>query len=181
MEQEKELMELAMQCGFTHAAPLDVSTLRVMQEVRDMCAVNTCGMYGKRWSCPPGCGTIEECAQRIGLYRSGIVVQTVGQLEDSFDVEGIQDASKRQKEAFARMTEELRKRYPDMLPLGTGCCEQCAECTYPDAPCRFPDKAMSSMESYGLLVNQVCTDNGLRYNYGPNTIAYTGCFLLQRR
>ena len=34
------------------------------------------------------------------------------------------------------------------------------------------------MEAYGLMVNQVCLDNGLHYNYGPNTIAYTGCFLL---
>ena len=178
MENTAELIALAKECGFTHAAALDVSTLHVMQDVRDMCAVNTCGMYDKRWSCPPGCGSLEECAARIARYKGGIIVQTVGQLEDSFDIEGMQEAEQNQKKAFSALLEELRRRYPDLLPLGTGCCKQCGKCTYPDEPCRFPDKAMSSMEAYGLMVNQVCLDNALHYNYGPNTIAYTGCFLL---
>ena len=71
----------------------------------------------------------------------------------------------------------MRGHCPDLLPLNAGCCTVCKQCTCPDAPCRFPEKAISSMEAYGLLVNQVCTDSGLQYNYGPNTIAYTGCFL----
>ena len=75
---------------------------------------------------------------------------------------------------------QMRARYADVLPLGAGCCHVCKECTYPDAPCRFPEQALSSMEAYGLLVSQSCTDCGLRYNYGPNIIAYTGCFLFCR-
>ena len=34
------------------------------------------------------------------------------------------------------------------------------------------------MEAYGMLVLEVCKDNHLGYYYGPNTIAYTGCFLV---
>ncbi|MBQ1285744.1 MAG: DUF2284 domain-containing protein, partial [Lachnospiraceae bacterium] len=56
-------------------------------------------------------------------------------------------------------------------------CNRCKECTYPDAPCRFPEKAVSSMESYGLYVSDVCKKNNVAYNYGPEKMCYSGCFL----
>jgi hypothetical protein len=34
-------------------------------------------------------------------------------------------------------------------------------------------------EAAGLVVNAVCTKNGMKYNHGPNTICYTACFLLE--
>ena len=56
----KELEKLALDTGFSYAAELDVSTLELRQEVRDMCGANTCGMYGRNLACPPACGTLEE-------------------------------------------------------------------------------------------------------------------------
>ena len=35
------------------------------------------------------------------------------------------------------------------------------------------------MEGYGLLVSQVCRDNGIEYYYGKNTVTYTGLFLIR--
>ena len=64
---------------------MDPATIELKEEVRQMCAA--CGKYGKCWSCPPGCGTLEACAARISAYRQGILVQTTGLLEDEFDVE----------------------------------------------------------------------------------------------
>ena len=46
-----------------------------------------------------------------------------------------------------------------------------------DALCRFPEKMVSSMESYGIVVAEVCKANDLPYYYGKNTIAYTSCVL----
>jgi hypothetical protein len=34
------------------------------------------------------------------------------------------------------------------------------------------------MEGYGMVVSDVCRDNALPYYYGPNTITYTACALL---
>ena len=51
MEKE-QLLQIARDCGFETVAELDVSTLKALPEVRDMCAVNTCGKYGACWSCP---------------------------------------------------------------------------------------------------------------------------------
>ena len=83
------------------------------------------------------------------------------------------------KETFYKFEKVLRERWPEMLAIGAGCCTKCKECTYPDAPCRFPGQAFSSMEAYGMLVTQVCKANGLEYYYGPCTIAYTSCYLLE--
>lgn len=178
LEDIEKLQELGHAAGFTHIAPLDCSTIQLMPEVRNMCASNTCHMYGKNWCCPPGCGTLEECQERIRRYRRGILVQTVGQLEDPMDGESMMAAETAHKENFFRLEEVLRPLYPSMLPIGSGTCTRCKTCTYPDSPCRFPDKTFASMEAYGMLVTQVCQDNGLPYYHGPCTIAYTSCFLL---
>lgn len=175
----KELMRMAEEAGFSHAAPLDPATIELKDEVRAMCADNSCGQYDKRWSCPPGCGELAECAKRVAAYRGGLLVQTVGELEDSMDVETMMETEADHKAHFQALYAALRREHPDMLALGAGCCKQCAECSYPTAPCRFPDKMVSSMEAYGMLVLEVCKRNNLEYYYGPNTIAYTSCFLLK--
>ena len=177
--EDQELIQLALDAGFTHAAVLPADKIQPLPEVRDMCAVNTCHRYGACWSCPPACGTLEECKERLSQYRSGLVVQVVGELEDSFDIEGLQELEKRQKEAFSKLLPQLREKMDHLLPLGTGSCTICKECTYPDAPCRFPDDSYSSMEAYGLWVSKVCEESGLPYNYGPQTIAFTSCYLLK--
>lgn len=172
------LEALGKQAGFTHTAPLDCATIKLMPEVREMCASNSCHMYGKNWSCPPGCGTLEECREKIKRYTHGLLVQTVGTLEDSMDGEGMMETEALHKKNFFKLEEVLRVQYPDMLPIGAGCCTRCSACTYPDEPCRFPQKTFASMEAYGMLVTQICRDNHLAYYYGPCTIAYTSCFLL---
>ncbi len=172
------LARMGKDAGFTHVAPLDCSTIRLLPEVRQMCQSNTCHMYGKNWGCPPGCGSLEECEARIRRYRHGILVQTVGELEDSMDGEGMMEAEAAHKQHFLQLEKTLRELYPAMLPIGTGSCTRCETCTYPDSPCRFPDKNFASMEAYGMLVTQICQDNHLTYYYGPCTIAYTSCFLL---
>ena len=173
----EELEDLGKKAGFTHVAPLRVETLQVQPEVRRMC--ETCTAYNARWSCPPGCGSLEACTAEIAAYTEGILVQTVGNLEDELDGAGMMETEGRHKENFLRLRDWLYQDYPKLLALGSGGCRQCEVCTYPDQPCRFPDKRAASMEAYGLLVLQVCKDNDLRYYYGPNAIAYTGCFLLQ--
>ena len=64
-----------------------------------------------------------------------------------------------------------------LTPLKAGCCTICAKCTYPDKPCRYPSKRLSSMEAFGLFVSDICARSGLGYNYGPRTMTYTSCLL----
>lgn len=175
----EEIRKMGEEYGFTHVGLLDCDTIVLMPEVREMCEKNTCHMYGKRWSCPPGCGSLEKCSEIIHKYKRGIIVQTVGMLEDPMDGETMMETEAIHKEHFYGFEKLLREKYPDMLPVGAGCCTKCKECTYPDAPCRFPGQAFSSMEAYGMLVTQVCKENHMKYYYGDCTIAYTSCYLLE--
>lgn len=152
--------------------------MKLNPEVRASCAENSCGQYGRRWSCPPDCGTLEECEKRIRQHSGGLLLQTVGDLENEFDWEGMKRTEERHKKSFYALTHLLRTDYPHLLPLGAGCCTHCETCTYPDAPCRFPDQCVSSMEAYGILVLQICKDHGMGYYYGPSKTAFTGCILL---
>lgn len=173
----KALIDEALEVGFSQAGELNCQALEFMPEVRDMCAADRCHSYGKSWTCPPGCGTIEETALKAAEYSCGLLVQTIGKLEDDFDWETIEKTSLQHRENFERFTEILCKRYPKIMPMGAGACSLCPECTYPDAPCRFPERAFPPMEAYGLFVSKVCTLSGIAYNNGPQTITFTSCYL----
>lgn len=180
MAYEKETLPAdAVALGFTHAGYAKIETLKTMDEVRDMCAVDKCNAYDRTWTCPPGCGTVEECGQRMREYDWGLLVQTTAYLEDSMDYEGMVEGAERQKENTEKLYRILREKYKDVLALTTASCDICSSCSYPDAPCRFPDRATAAMEGYGLLVSQVCRDNGLEYYYGKDTVTYTGLFLMK--
>ena len=175
----EKLEQMGKDCGFTYVYPMKADTVKLMQDVRDMCAANTCGMYGKNWCCPPGVGELDACRERLSKYQNGILVQTVGQLEDELDAETMMETESSHKKNMDRMHELLLKEYPGLLALGAGTCTRCKKCTYPDQPCRFPDNTFASMEAFGMLVTQVCQANNAPYYYGPCTLAYTGCFILE--
>lgn len=174
-------IKLALDLGFEAATELNAESLRAMPEVRAMCASDRCSVFGTRWACPPGCGSLENCRKRMESYATGVLVQTVGKIEDSFDAEGIAEANRIHGKRFRLLTRMVRAAQPDCLPLSAGTCTRCEVCTYPDKPCRFPKKMFSSMEAYGLLVSDVCKESGMPYYRGPGTITFTSCILLERK
>jgi predicted metal-binding protein len=168
-----------MAAGFSRAAELNMDALEFMPEVREMCSADRCRQYGKNWRCPPACGSIEEAAARAAQYSSGILVQTIGVLQDDFDYETMMTTGQKHKANFAALVEQVKARHPDVLPMGAGTCEICERCSYPDAPCRHPDTSISSMEAYGLWVSRVCELSDVPYNNGKHTITYVSCYLLK--
>ena len=77
---QAELIALAEEIGFSHAGELNVAELEFMPQVREMCAADRCKSYGACWTCPPGCGTLEEAAARAVKYHRGILIQSTAQL-----------------------------------------------------------------------------------------------------
>ena len=142
-----------------------------------MCASGKCRKYGQCWTCPPACGTVEECASRAARYSLGLIVQTTGQLIDSLDYDEMMSLKKRHQDLFLEFARRLRESFPDLLALGAGGCTLCESCAYPGSPCRHPDTAVSSMEGYGLLVSDICVKNGVAYYYGQGSLTFTGCYL----
>ena len=174
---EKLTIDELLGVGFEHAKFFDPAGLEFRQDVRDMCSADKCQNYNKNWACPPACGTVEDSVAKAKGYRQAVMLQTTAQMEDSFDFETMMQAAKDHKERFAKAVELLRQHDPDCLPMGAGGCNICRKCSYPDAPCRFPEKAFTSMEAYGLYVAAECKKAGLEYNYGPNTLTYSSCIL----
>lgn len=170
-------IQRAKELGFDVAVIIDPQILKAREDVRAMCAADKCGSYNKNWTCPPAVGTIEECQKRIGEYREGILLQTVGHMIKVIDSRCYRETERRHLKNLYGLAEEILKAHPHALCLGTGGCRVCRKCTYPE-PCRFPEKAMSSMEGYGLFVTQVCRDAGVPYYHGERTISYTACILI---
>jgi predicted metal-binding protein len=174
-----DLVRAALDFGFSHAGAMDPGTLVVREEVRAMCAADRCQMFGRSWTCPPGCGSLDDSRRNLARYRTGLLVQTTRELEDPYDYEGMMAADAEAKELLAGFRDDLWPSYPDLIALGNGACTICPDCTFPAAPCRHPDEAVQSMEAFGLVVSDTCQANGLAYNHGPNTITFTGCYLLE--
>lgn len=171
------LIDNALKTGFSAAGELNPEALEFLPEVRAMCAVDRCHSYGKNWTCPPACGTVDDATREAAGYRRGLLVQTVGQLEDDFDWETIAATSAKHRRNFEVFTAYMQQTFTQLMPMGAGACSICDACTYPDEPCRFPDKAFPPMEAYGLFVSRVCERSGMKYNHGPQTISFTSCYL----
>ena len=170
-------LEEAKKLGFDVAVALDPQKLVAREDVRGMCAEDKCGAYNKNWTCPPAIGTIEQCQKKMRQYKSGILLQTVGKMTKAVDSRCYRETEQRHVTNLYALAEAIRKEHPQALCLGAGGCRVCKQCAYP-SECRFPEKAMSSMEGHGLFVTQVCRDAGVPYYHGDRTITYTAIVLL---
>ena len=175
---KEEAACLADQCAFSHLGFFRADRLVFLKEVRDMCAVNSCGKYNRCWSCPPACGTLDEIRSRIRDYEWGILGQSTARLEDEFDGETMMETGELHKKRFEQFCGMLAKDKALLFfPMGAGACTICEACTWPGAPCRFPERMVSSMEACGLVVSDVCRLADTPYYYGPLTLTYTSCVL----
>ena len=157
--------------GFDRFGVIKTEDVCFSPEVRKMCEVNRCGRYGTSWACPPAIGTLEECMLRCKAFEHCAVFSKAYELEDSFDFEGMMEAH----DKFAKASERLRKMLEGQhLMLSVEGCSKCGNCTYPDAPCRFPETLTGSLEGYGIFVNQLAASAGIPYNRGPDTVSYFG-------
>ncbi|MEE1292987.1 MAG: DUF2284 domain-containing protein, partial [Acutalibacteraceae bacterium] len=111
-------LSLAEDCGFDHASPLDVSTLQVETWVRDTCAEDKCHAYNHNWTCPPACGTLEECEAKMQKYEHGILIQVTGTQEKRIDVKCYAETEQRLRDALLVFADRVREDHPDCLVLG---------------------------------------------------------------
>ena len=170
--------KIAKEAGFSHWGFFEVSGLNFLPEVRAMCADGRCHMYNKSWACPPACGTIEESINKTAPFKWGVLLQSTGNMEDDFDVDVMLGTGTEHKKRLNKFISLIDKK-EEFFPMGAGGCTICESCTYPDSPCQFPEKMITSMEAYGLVVSEVCQLANVPYYYGPLTMTYTGCVLFK--
>lgn len=148
--------------------------------LRSLCKSNQCGNYNTNWMCPPGIGTYEEVINRLRSCKDGIILLMVYQLEDSFDLEGMNKAFSLFRAKLDELIEDITLHIPreELLCLGGGRCKICDTCTFASGePCRYPHEAIASVSGYCIDVNSTVTNAGLNYNNGPNTVTNVGLIL----
>lgn len=175
------IQNMVMDAGATHAAVICQQDILYDKVFRDICAANSCGNYGMCYMCPPDIGDIEQLMQEAQGYAAGVLYQTISEIEDSFDFEGMVTAGKLHNECSQRIGKVLKENgINDVLHLSSGGCRVCTRCAKrDDEPCRFPDLALSSLEAYGVNVYLTSQNAGLKYVNGNNTVTYFGIVLLK--
>lgn len=172
-------VQQVLDMGAFRASVIPVSQVVLSREFRDLCEKNYCGIYNKCWVCPPDCGDIDDLMNQVRSYDQILVYQTVGKLEDSFDLEGMRAAGRRQTKLNQKVL-DWSKTLPvsrSRLLGGGGCglCEVCAKVT--NEPCRHPDRALPALEAYGVDVSRLASAAGMKYINGQNTVTYFGGLL----
>ena len=175
----EELIQAALTAGAAKAAPVLRDQIIYSESFRDICRANQCGCYGKCWVCPPEIGDIQDLIAQAKTYPRGLLYQTIGTLEDSFDVEGMFAAGAN----HAHVSSRLQKVLPQLLQkpflhLGCGGCHLCETCgKRTGEPCRHPESALPAMEGYGIDVYNTTRTTTLNYINGTNTVTYFGLVL----
>ena len=146
-------------------------------DVVEMCKANRCGKYATCWTCPPGVGELNELEKRIKAYNNALVFTCRYFLEDSFDFEGMINGQKSTRRVLQGITERLYNDGISFMALGCEGCDLCEKCTYPTEPCRFPKKAVPSVEACGINVVELSHSIGINYNNGADTVTYF-CIIL---
>jgi len=170
----KIIATTAFEAGATAVGYAKVADMKFDPAFRAACEQNVCGKFGKCWMCPPDAGDINEMIATAKKFENIMVLQTIGQLEDSYDFEGMQEAAVLHNKMTFVAAEKVRELYGDRaLVMGAGACHVCARCTRLDEqPCRNPDTAIPSLEVYGVAVSELAAVSGLKYINGENTVTY---------
>ena len=173
------LIAAALGAGAAKAALISGDRIVYSETFRDICEANQCGCYGKCWVCPPEIGEFDALIARAKSYPRGLLYQTIGTLEDSFDLEGMMAAGHR----HALVSRDLQTLLPGLLKesflhLGCGGCHLCKICAKRTGqPCRHPEQALPAMEGYGVDVYNTTLGTTLKYINGTNTVTYFGLVL----
>lgn len=159
--------------SFDHFQIVPKKSINLSPDVRKMCETNSCGNYGRTWTCPPALAPLEEIQKNIKRFDHFVLVYQIYPLEDRMDWEGMMAGAEDFNSRLITLQAKLKDQQ-SFLILGAGSCTLCKKCTYPETPCRRPDEAIVSAEAYGIDVMKLMRDNGLNYNNGPDTVTYIG-------
>ena len=173
-----ELVQAALDSGLTKAVVIGTDQIDLNIEYRKICERNQCGGYGRCWMCPPSIGDVEENMKTVHSFKNALLYQTIGELEDSLDIEGMHEVKKVHSKNSQKLRAAVEGKIGRAIFLGVGGCGLCEKCSKLDnEPCRHPDKAMPALEGYGIGVYNTTKNTPLKYINGQDTVTYFGLVL----
>lgn len=159
-------------------AYIDIKDIQFLDRVRYICKTE-CSQYGKSWACPPAVGTVEECRERCLSYREGFVFTTVVEVRDISNLEETLSTRTDHEEITRQVCRIFREEGEEVMALSTESCAICKTCSYPDGPCRHPEKMFPCVESYGILVTDLAEKCSIEFMNGGNIVTWFSLILIK--
>ena len=176
---DMELIKLAEDAGF-RVALIPAKEIPVDGSFRKFCEDNLCGKYNANYSCPPGCGTVEEVHERLFSADKALVLQTIHEIGSYENKEAILKSKKDLNMAVLQLTEQLRKEGISCFCLGYGGCPLCNPCKQVSGElCAFPEKRISCMSAYCIDVGKLAEKCGLEFAWVPEKLFLFGMIAFQ--
>ncbi|MDR1692579.1 MAG: DUF2284 domain-containing protein [Oscillospiraceae bacterium] len=170
-----DIVKLCTVLGASKAEAIPVESVTFAPELRSLCEQNVCGRFGRNYTCPPLAGDVHTLIANLKTFRQTVIWQNIYPLEDSFDFEGMAEGQRRHNAMTADAAERIYAVLgrENALVLAAGGCALCQTCAVlENRPCRFPEKALSSLEAYGINVSKIGEISNLKYINGPNTVTF---------
>ena len=139
--------------------------------VRYICE-HECPMYNATWACPPAVGSVEKCRTRVLAYHEGLMITTAAQVPDINDMEQTLSTRGMHEQVTRDVLACVRQQSSETLTLSTEACAQCEACTWPNAPCRHPDRMFPCVESHGILVSDLAERHGIEFCAGNGIVTW---------
>ena len=105
---DMDLIKQAEEAGFL-AAILPVKEIPVDGSFRKFCEDNLCGKYNANYSCPPGCGTVEEVHERLFAQEKALVLEMIWDVDGFDDKEFIFSSRNKLNRTVLQLMDQLRE------------------------------------------------------------------------
>ena len=176
---DTKLIGMAEALGF-HAALIPAREIPVDGSFRKFCEDNLCGKYNANYSCPPGCGAVEEVHRRLLGAEKALVLQSIYDIGSYENKEAVLKSKKNLNMLVLQLTEEFRKLGLDCFCLGYGGCPLCDPCRQVTGePCAFPEKRISCMSAYCIDVGKLAGKCGLEFDWVPEKLFLFGMIAIR--
>ena len=164
---EERLAELPL-LQYEFFAPQE---LEFSERIRYVCE-NECPMYGKSWACPPAVGSVEECKARCLSFGNALLISTITEVSDIANIEETLATRGPHEEITREVHALVKEQAENSMVLSTEACAHCEQCSYPCAPCRFPNRMYPCVESHGIVVTSLAEKYGIDFLAGGNIVTW---------
>ena len=128
-------------------------------------------VYGERRKLPPAPDSFEKCKAEIEDFEDVFLFDAVYEVADAYDLDRCAEARKEHAALVETVSREFRQRFGKIMVLSLSC-DLCDDCPCPKKPCRFPEKKVFSIDSYGVQIMKTLADRDITYDYGIQTAIY---------
>ena len=176
-----EFVTVSDSCRVIRKTPIPSVTNDDILRFRKLCEDNLCGNYGTSWTCPPHCGSTDECMSVVASFRYADVLIREFRGYDVNDEKSMEEMM----DTFRSECREIKCRLiddgADVMAFADGPCRYCGDdCSVKkDEKCPFPEKQLPSVSGYGINMKTYIESLGESFGFSEDKITLYGIFLFK--